>query len=101
VIVEGNGECIYYILSDKTAEMTGVNKIICSNITIRFKEGKVNNLSFYKQPDGRFIPPQEITEEDIRLKGFVWKQKEKPVKSDAKKVQPPPNAFPIPAKQLK
>ena len=52
VVVEGNGECIYYILSDKAAEATGVNKIICSNITIRFKDGKVNNLSFYKQPDG-------------------------------------------------
>lgn len=101
VVVEGNGESIYYILSDKGAEATGVNKIICSNITIRFKDGKVNNLSFYKQPDGRFIPPDEITEEDIKLKGFVWKQKEKPVKSDAKKAQPAPNAFPIPSKQLK
>jgi hypothetical protein len=101
VVVEGNGECIYYILSDKAAEATGVNKIICSNITIRFKDGKVNNLSFYKQPDGRFIPPDEIKEEDIKLKGFVWKQNEKPAKSDAKKTQPLPGAFPLPPKLLK
>jgi lipopolysaccharide export system protein LptA len=99
VVVEGNGESIYYILSeeDKKAAM-GVNRIICSNITIRFKGGKVNNFSFYKQPDGRFIPPHEITDEDIRLKGFVWREKEKPLKSDAKKVQPAPRTFPSPSK---
>ena len=64
-----------------------MNRIICSNITIRFKDGKVNNLSFYKQPDAHFIPPHEITPEDITLKGFVWKSKEKPTKDQVKKVQ--------------
>jgi hypothetical protein len=101
VVVEGNGECIYYILSDEEAAAMGVNRIICSNITIRFKEGKVNNLSFYTQPDGRFIPPHEIKEDDIRLKGFSWKEKEKPEKSDAKKDQPVRSAFPTPSRQLR
>jgi lipopolysaccharide export system protein LptA len=77
VVVEGNGE------------------------SIRFKDGKVNNFSFYKQPDGRFIPPHEITDDDIRLKGFVWREKEKPLKSDAKKVQPVAKTFPTPSKQLR
>jgi lipopolysaccharide export system protein LptA len=101
VVVEGNGESIYYILSDKEKTAQGVNRIICSNITIRFKEGKVNNLSFYKQPDARFIPPHEITEEDIKLKGFEWNAKAKPTKSQVKKDQTPTNGFPSPAKQLR
>jgi hypothetical protein len=87
VIVEGNGESIYYILSEEEKSAMGVNRIICSNITIRFKEGKVNTLSFYVQPEARFIPPHEIKEEDIKLKGFVWKANEKPIKNQVKKPQ--------------
>lgn len=85
VIVMGNGESLYYILEDKDQSFMGMNKIICSNITIRFKDGKVNNLSFYVKPDGHFIPPHELKKEDRILKGFNWKGKEKPVKKDVVK----------------
>jgi len=87
VIVEGNGESVYYILNEDEKSAQGVNRIICSNITIRFKEGKVDTFSFYVQPEGRFIPPHEIKEEDIKLKGFVWKENEKPIKAQVKKPQ--------------
>ena len=99
VLVEGNGEAIYYILEEDESASSGLNRIICSNITIRFKDGKVNNLSFYTQPEGRVIPPHEITEEDIRLKGFTWKEKEKPTKADVKKEQRKKSAFPRSVRQ--
>lgn len=79
----------------------GLNRIICSNITIRFKDGKVNNLSFYVQPEGRFIPPHEIKEEDLQLKGFAWKEKEKPTKSEVKRDQKRSAEIPRIPKQLK
>jgi lipopolysaccharide export system protein LptA len=82
VFVMGNGESLYYILDDKNTAMRGMNKIICSDITIRFKQGKVNNLSFYKKPDGNFIPPHELKKEDRTLKGFDWKEDQKPGKED-------------------
>jgi len=82
VVVEGNGESIYYALDDKNFSLMGMNKIICSNITIRFKEGKVNNLSFYKKPEASFIPPHELKEEDKTLKGFIWMEKERPTKEE-------------------
>lgn len=85
VVVEGNGECIYYALSEEEESAMGMNKIICSNITIRFKDGKVNTLSFYTQPEGNFIPPHELKKEDMTLKGFSWKEKEKPLKKDVVK----------------
>lgn len=85
VIVEGNGESIYYALSEEESSAMGMNKIICSNITIRFKNGKVNNLSFYVKPEASFIPPHELKKEDMTLKGFVWKESEKPVKRDVVK----------------
>jgi lipopolysaccharide export system protein LptA len=85
VLVMGNGESIYFALDDKDQLLLGMNKIICSNITIRFKEGKVNNLSFYVQPDANFIPPHELKAEDKLLKGFEWKEKEKPLRKDVVK----------------
>ncbi|MEO7989763.1 MAG: OstA-like protein [Chryseolinea sp.] len=85
VIVEGNGENIFAALSDEDHSLMGVNKIICSNITIRFKEGKVHNLIFLVKPDARFIPPHELKEEDKYLKGFNWQEDQKPKRSDVVK----------------
>lgn len=95
VIVEGNGESIYHALEEKEIKkdslliriifLTGMNKIICSNLRINFKEGKVNNVSFYVKPDATFFPPHEIKETDRKLKGFVWLAKIRPRKQDVVK----------------
>jgi len=95
VDVEGNGESVYFALEEKetkldstsikTSTLMGVNRIICSNMKINFLEGKVNNISFYIKPDASFIPPIELKDGDKRLKGFVWRHKEKPRKQDVVK----------------
>lgn len=85
VFVAGNGESLFYALDDKNQTMMGMNKILCSSITIRFKQGKVNNLSFYTKPDAKFIPPHELQKGDKTLKGFEWKGKEKPQRKDVVK----------------
>jgi lipopolysaccharide export system protein LptA len=82
VIVEGNGESLYFALNDEDKAFMGMNKIICSNITIRFKEGKVNNLSFYVKPEASFIPPHELKKDEKTLKGFEWRGDSKPEKED-------------------
>lgn len=89
VFVNGNGESIYFALDEKTGLLTGMNNVLCSNIIIRFRDGKVSNISFIKQPDGNFIPPHEITEENTRLTDFKWRADERPIKSDVVKVQAP------------
>jgi hypothetical protein len=80
VVVEGNGESIYYAIDEKKNSFAGMNKIICSNITIRFGDGKVKNFSFYKRPEARFIPPHEIIEEEKTLKGFNWMEEKRPTR---------------------
>jgi lipopolysaccharide export system protein LptA len=87
VIVIGNGESIYYALNEPNTGLMGMNRIICSNITIRFRNGRVNNLSFYVQPDAQFIPPHELKKEDKTLKGFEWKASQKPIREDVVKPQ--------------
>lgn len=91
VLVEGNGESLYYAL-DEDQSFMGMNKIICSNIIIRFKEGKVDNFSFYVQPDASFIPPHELIPELKTLKGFDWKKSRRPTRGDVvpAPIQSPP-----------
>jgi len=95
VIVEGNGESIYHALEKKEIKkdsllikvtfLAGMNKIICSNIRIDFKLGKVNNINFYVKPDASFFPPQEIKDADRKLKGFTWRANARPTRQDVVK----------------
>jgi lipopolysaccharide export system protein LptA len=87
VLVRGNGESIYFALDDEDQSFMGMNKIICSNITIRFRDGKVNNLSFYVKPEASFIPPHELKEDQKTLKGFEWKAAAKPGREDVVKTE--------------
>jgi lipopolysaccharide export system protein LptA len=82
VMVTGNGETLYHALTEDNKALMGVNKSVSSKITIRFVDGKVNNLSFYVKPDAKFIPPHELKKDEMTLKGFEWKGDEKPLRED-------------------
>jgi lipopolysaccharide export system protein LptA len=82
VLVEGNGESLFFALNEEKQGLTGMNKIICSNIMIRFIEGQVNNFTFLVKPEANFIPPRELKPDMRALKGFSWKVKEKPERKD-------------------
>jgi len=103
VDVEGNGESLYYAIESREIEndtlkatltvMTGVNKIICSDMKINFLEGKLNNISFFVKPDAKFIPPKDLKEEEMKLKGFIWRNADRPTRESVtgkKPYLPPP-----------
>ena len=95
VDVNGNGQSIYYALEEKEVKdsiatlkitfLTGMNKIDCSNMKINFIDGKINNITFLKNPDASFIPPTELQDKDRLLKGFIWREAEKPERADVVK----------------
>jgi lipopolysaccharide export system protein LptA len=85
VLVDGNAENLYFALDEKENTLMGMNKIICSSILIRFKEGKVDTFSSYVKPEAKFIPPHELTDEDKRLRGFSWQIEKRPTKKDVVK----------------
>src|SRR6478736_3211466 len=86
----------------KITFLAGMNKIICSNMRIDFKAGKINNVNFYVKPDASFFPPQNIKKEDQRLKGFSWRGSERPRRKDVVKIPgteiKKPNSTAIPNK---
>lgn len=81
VIVEGNGQSIYYALDDRN-KLIGVNHVECSKMNIKFKENQVKRIAFIGKPDSKLVPPKELTNSANRLEGFSWREKEKPTKED-------------------
>lgn len=82
VDVDGNAESVFYALDDTNSFLMGLNKSICSTMRINFRLNQADNISFYQQPEARFIPPQELTPEDKKLAGFSWRIKEKPTREE-------------------
>ncbi len=89
VIVEGNGESIYYAIDEKNT-LTGMNRVQCGKMNIGFGKSKVKKISFVGKPDGKFIPPKDLKSDDKELDGFRWRIAEKPTKESIMKVVAPP-----------
>ncbi|WKN42304.1 OstA-like protein [Tunicatimonas pelagia] len=75
--VHGNGESIYFPLQGDSV-IVAMNRILCSDIYIYFDENELSSIKFDVKPEGKFIPPHEITPEETKLDGFAWRIEERP-----------------------
>ncbi|GAB3885118.1 OstA-like protein [Spirosoma agri] len=100
VLVEGNGQSIYYAVDDNN-KMIGLNHVECSRMNIEFIDTKVGRIRFYGRPDAQLIPPKELTDEDKELDGFSWREAEKPTKGQVLWTEIPPVSKPGNKKPLK
>ncbi|WP_020600053.1 OstA-like protein [Spirosoma panaciterrae] len=100
VIVDGNGQSIYYALNEQN-KMIGLNHVECSKMNIEFNDNKVGRIRFYGHPDSQLIPPKEITGEVQELDGFRWREAEKPTKNQVLWLETPPKEQPAVKKPLK
>ena len=87
--IYGNGESLLYALNDQETNIIGINKVLCSNIVIRFENSAFEDASFYVKPEAKFIPPHEVQGPDRRLKGFNWREGERPDKSVVFRMEKP------------
>jgi lipopolysaccharide export system protein LptA len=87
--VNGNGQTLYYARQEE--EIIGLNRVECSRISIRFREGKIFGISFFQQPEGVLKPLFALTEEEKTLSGFEWKINLRPLsKHDVFQRKEPP-----------
>jgi lipopolysaccharide export system protein LptA len=76
--VYGNAQSIYFALEADTA-LLGMNKILCTNMVAHFlANNKLKSVTSITAPEGTFTPIHELQEPDKKLKGFVWREKERP-----------------------
>ncbi len=78
--VEGNGQSVYYAKEEREDEVEyiGVNKADCSNMLLRFRDNKIQKVTFLTQPDAVFYPIDELAPKELELKGFTWREQLKP-----------------------
>ncbi|MBS9767910.1 MAG: hypothetical protein KGV44_10285 [Flavobacteriaceae bacterium] len=88
--IVGNSEVVFYLRNEKK-ELVGITKMESSkDIFITFLKRKIKMVDFNKKPNGKTYPPSKFPEKEKLLKGFAWREEEKPLtKDDIFKVEEP------------
>jgi len=77
VDVIGNSEVLYYVRDDNN-KLVGINKSSCSYIQFKLKKGDIQTVKFMISPDGITYPLSKLPKNARLLKGFIWRDKERP-----------------------
>jgi lipopolysaccharide export system protein LptA len=74
----GNSEVIHFVRNENNA-LIGIEKSTCSEIQFILNEGKIQHSKFITQPEGETYPPSRLPENVRKLRGFTWREDEKPL----------------------
>ena len=77
VNIVGNSEVIHFVRNEK-GNLIGIEKTTCSEIHFVIKDGQIQSSKFINQPDGQTYPPSQLPENARKLRGFLWREIEKP-----------------------
>jgi len=78
VNIIGNSEVIQFVRNDNK-NLIGINKTTCSEIHFILEEGAIQNAKFITQAEGETYPPSKLPENVRKLRGFQWRENEKPL----------------------
>ena len=65
-------QTVYFVIDEEVNEIIALNKVVSSNMTIYLSENKIERIWFFDKPDGETIPIDQVTNEQVFLKDFVW-----------------------------
>lgn len=74
----GNGQVVNYA-RDESGILVAILNMSCSNILFELKENSIHTIKFLQKPEGKTYPPSKYPEELRLLKGFLWREDEKPL----------------------
>ncbi|MFV0540642.1 MAG: OstA-like protein [Aestuariibaculum sp.] len=94
VDVTKNAQSIFYVRDDKQ-ELVGIDKAKSGSISIIFFEGQVEQYSRFNQIDGILHPESKYPNRDKRLKGFDWREDERPLSVNDLFKDEPPYTLPV------
>ena len=84
-----NAESIFYTRNDKQ-ELIGIDKAKSGSISMLFAEGDIEEYNRINQVDGKLYPESQYPEKEKILKGFDWREDERPMSvEDLFKDDPP------------
>jgi lipopolysaccharide transport protein LptA len=74
---KGSAESIY-VAQDKDSAFVGFNKASSDIIDMRFVNKALNKVIFINDVAGKFMPPNQVPEEDKLLRSFLWQNNRRP-----------------------
>ena len=77
--VIGNAETIFYVRDENTNELIGIDKTACSSIHFKLKNNTIEETTCFTKPDGNTYPPSKFPDNVRLFRGFVWREKERPL----------------------
>lgn len=81
VLVEGNGECLFYPKDED--DFIGMYYCVSSRIRIRFDGQQIDKVSFIGDPNPKLVPLKQVTESEKFLEKFVWMEEERPTSAQS------------------
>ncbi|MGJ8592678.1 MAG: OstA-like protein [Aquaticitalea sp.] len=89
-----NAEVIYFMRDDKN-ELIGINKSKSGSINMQIENSEIVETRFINQVDGDIYPESEFPENARKLRGFVWRDEERPLSVEDLFKDDPPLVLPI------
>lgn len=81
LLTKGNGEVINYA-RDEEKKLIAILNMICSNILFSLEDNGIQSIKFLMKPEGKTYPPSKYPADKRFLKGFIWRESEKPLERD-------------------
>lgn len=75
--VKGTAQSLYYGKNEEE-KFVGMNKALCAEIWMYFKDKKVDQVRFFKKPEAVFTPMDELKDDMMKLEGFQWLDAKRP-----------------------
>tara|TARA_R110002049_G_scaffold285775_4_gene467315 strand:+ start:7671 stop:9503 length:1833 start_codon:yes stop_codon:yes gene_type:complete len=94
VDIDKNAQSIFYARNE-LQELIGIDKAKSGSISILFDNGDIEEYSRFNQIDGKLYPESELPENEKRLKGFDWREEERPMGVEDLFKDDPPLDLPI------
>lgn len=81
LFIKGNAQSIYYI-QDDLKKYIAVNQTDCSEMTLFFKENKIDSIDFNTVPTSNMYPMKQTNHEALKLEGFEWLEHLRPLRKE-------------------
>lgn len=89
-----NAEVIYFMRDDKNA-LIGINKSKSGSINLQIENNEIVETRFINQVDGDIYPESQFPENARKLRGFAWRDDERPKSVEDLFKDDPPLELPI------
>jgi len=94
VDIDKNAQSIFYTRNE-LQELIGIDKAKSGKISILFDDGDIEEYSRFNQIDGKLYPESEFPDNEKVLKGFDWREDERPLSVEDLFNDDPPLDLPI------